>query len=246
MYIAMSVPHQLASQEFHSVGLLTYNVSTLHRYMVASHFYRFSKLQWPYVDNCVNYEIFGYRNKLDALNDCNNKKRNEEVRRAYRMKIFTENDSSIFPLERSKPTLYGECEAMYSQPDCYTEELYSEVAIHFPNLTMSKIITVPNTKMSYVNENSPKIAHVDYVTYIFGAAGTWFGFSFLVLNPVNFLKLSQVAGNKVEEGNEAIEERVDRKELAENLTQLQNVVKKNEAKILELLASDNKLRKRSI
>ena len=29
-----------------------------------------------------------------------------------------------------------------------------------------------------------KIDDVDFVTYIFGALGTWFGFSFLMINPL--------------------------------------------------------------
>ena len=49
MYITMSAPYQLASQEFLTVGLSLYNVSVPRRYMISSHSYRFSKLQWPYV-----------------------------------------------------------------------------------------------------------------------------------------------------------------------------------------------------
>lgn len=33
-------------------------------------------------------------------------------------------------------------------------------------------------------ESKPRIDNIDYVTYIFGALGSWFGFSFIQLNPV--------------------------------------------------------------
>ena len=35
--------------------------------------------------------------------------------------------------------------------------------------------------------SKPKIDDIDYVTYILGALGSWFGFSFIGINPIPYL-----------------------------------------------------------
>ena len=37
---------------------------------------------------------------------------------------------------------------------------------------------------SFEMESKPRINAIDFITYIFGALGSWIGFSFLVINPV--------------------------------------------------------------
>ena len=40
---------------------------------------------------------------------------------------------------------------------------------------------------SFVIESKPRIDNTEYVTYIFGALGSWVGFPFILINPVPYL-----------------------------------------------------------
>lgn len=85
-----------------------------------------------------------------------------------------------------------ECQELYPQKDCdevftFTEVVEdSEKLNYFDDkeiLIQHRLSMVP----SYIVSNQVKIENVDYVTYIFGAAGTWFGFCFLMVNPVQII-----------------------------------------------------------
>ena len=57
----------------------------------------------------------------------------------------------------------------------------------------SRLNSMSNWAMTPRSEvvSQPKIAMIDYITYVLGACGTWFGFSFLILNPAPFVEKSK-------------------------------------------------------
>ena len=80
----------------------------------------------------------------------------------------------------------------YNYTDTKSYETYHHTFTHVSALEilMSKTWHQRNLRIC---KNSPKNEHIDYVTYCFGTAGTWFGFCFLILNPVNFIPKSLLA-----------------------------------------------------
>lgn len=161
---------------------------------VSSYFYRFSKLEPPYIDNCIDYKVFGYLNRQDAISTCINNMSIKKRNKTSRTKIFeTGNDyqMSISMLIDISDRSIEKCQKNYPNDDCSNELTYTDYEIKNETKIGSKRIFIKqilSTKPSYIVDNQEKIDNVDYITYIFGAAGTWFGFCFLTIEPVNIIE----------------------------------------------------------
>ena len=75
-----------------------------------------------------------------------------------------------------------ECEMKYSHSDCKLVNIYTTAEVEERRsgdsgrslVIASELSKDPSIEIS----SQPKIANIDYVTYVLGACGTWFGFVF--------------------------------------------------------------------
>lgn len=175
-FMAMTSINVLASTELVNTGLIGINMSKYWQYHISSHFYDYLKLPFPYSDDCINYQSIGFRSKSDSINTCQDRYANRR-NMSSRLKIFTKYRGSKHRLDTFWTTLNSdlfECGNIYFNPDCHSEDVFSSL-IYRPWNGLgreTRIFVVPTKHVSYEYENCAKIAHVDYVTYIFGAAGT--------------------------------------------------------------------------
>ena len=113
--------------------------------------------------------------------------------------------------------LNRECSKRYPGEDCDSELTYTDYE-HIERLSgdyrysIRRIIAKQglSVKPSYEVQNHAQIDPVDFVTYIFGAAGTWFGFSFMTIKPVrcievltDYVKRRKRVGAKIEETDDS-------------------------------------------
>lgn len=173
---------------------------------VSSHFYRFHKLPPPYVDQCVDFRKLGYFDRYDATSDCVNNELLKLDRKVSQMKIFTNVSDHRFHLLTGELNM-KKCQERTKGDNCYRELTFTEhdIEVEYEDFGYTRAIirNIMTSKTSYITVNQPKIENVDYVTYIFGAAGTWFGFCFLSIEPVPLLEwiISKIKRDtKVEEG----------------------------------------------
>lgn len=122
------------------------------------------------------------------------------------------------------------CRNMFSAEDCeekdvFTHLKYSEVNSSYPRHFRLKQVLSNNP--SYVISNQVEIENVDYVTYIFGASGTWFGFCFLMINPVILIDLFS-------KKNTANEEKIPAVDNETKLDKMEKAIKQHVIKIASL------------
>lgn len=161
---------------------------------VTSYFYSIKRLVAPYRDDCIDYAIYGRSHKYDAIVDCINNETLNSNKLLAPCKGITKNDTMFL----NRTTFYGTCEEMlscykrYEEVDCDETVYFTIIEAKDNNAKIHKdkameIFKAPNAEPSFVIESKPRIDDIEYVTYIFGALGSWFGFSFLMLNPVPYL-----------------------------------------------------------
>lgn len=77
-------------------------------------------------------------------------------------------------------------------------------------MSENSFIPVMSNKPSYFTRSQAKIQDVDFVTYIFGALGTWLGLSFWSINPIPFLfsavDQSEVIDNNLTPSNHSLQQ----------------------------------------
>ena len=163
------------------------NVSTLA--LIRFNSYSVSRLKSPYQDDCVNYTNLGFVSKNDAINRCTNTKKIEKYNALYRyITIYNDSEFVRYPFS-GQVNVFDEdkleCKKMYENDDCFKETIFTTVLIKTDIDNSSIGINIDkNTLPSYVTQSKPKIKHVDYITFIFGALGSWLGVSFLNINPI--------------------------------------------------------------
>lgn len=217
--IAMTPNDKLPYFEFSTVDPIYYNYTESHETFVSSHFYYFHKLTAPYIDDCFDYTQLGFQDKDDIISTCADEKYLKKFNKTTRQKIFTpltmvDHANLITIIE----TYFRQCHKKYRRDDCERENTFTTIYHDEDRMGTGDINlrNIASTKPSYICKNSPKIEHVDYVTYCFGAAGTWFGFCFLMLNPVNFIPKSSLATDDqdhVIQGEDAKPTRMTRRSL---------------------------------
>lgn len=178
---------------------------------IESHSYFVTKLSFPYVDDCINYSKFGFRNQDDAIIKC--------VRNISTLYGFmTRNDSSflqsrsLMRTDSAKEHLRG-CDLKYHKGDCMKESIftiihqYMQPRVNKTNTELIRIDDIDNlielymekgNEPSFKVESKPRINLIDFITYILGAMGSWLGFSFIACNPIPyFLKVNIEATSKI-------------------------------------------------
>lgn len=162
-------------------------------YDARSFFYVTNRLEWPYSDKCVDYvERYGYADRLDAVTDYDNIARIEKEKSLSKYKVFTKNDTIFL----NASTLFGtqftvDGASFYDKMDCRRKAYFTIVdrVVSYKDAKQMRALNIDATKSadpSFVIESKPRVDDIAFVTYIFGALGTWVGFSFLVLNPVPY------------------------------------------------------------
>lgn len=164
--------------------------------------YKIFKLPTPYVDNCINYSILGFRNRNDAMYSCVNDAKLKKSNAIYRGKAMVKSDEKFMnygfveqyiPLDSD----YIACKSMYSiHDDCNHEAIFTQVSARNgvgikTNTTYIKLIMAEGNQPSFKIVSKPRIDNIDFITYIFGALGSWFGFTFLACNPIPFISQMQ-------------------------------------------------------
>ena len=137
MLIAMTPYEKLAYSEFESIGFIDINQTLEYFINVSSRSYKFEILKSPYVDDCIDYTIPGYRDRYDAVTDCTNKKIVQKYSMASRQKIFTYSDSLEQVINYTMKyvgndnendfTVFAECQKIFYQNDCNEENTFSEL-----------------------------------------------------------------------------------------------------------------------
>lgn len=163
-------------------------------YNARSFFYATNRLEWPYSDECVDYvERYGYADRLNAITDYDNIARIEKEKGLSKYKVFTKNDKMFLNasvLLVTQFTLDGA--NIYDKMDCHKKAYFTIVdrVVSYKDAKPLPTLNIGATKSadpSFVIESKPRIDDINFVTYIFGALGTWIGFSFLALNPVPYV-----------------------------------------------------------
>lgn len=170
-----------------------------------SHSYFIHKLEGPFSDNCFNYKNFGYFDQETAINHCvndilmsspNNYKDMIYVNIPINRNNYSASLSKFKPYPKypyssqdSDPIKY--CEDKLFNADCHKEHVFTKEQIrdngeNSNNMTALSFFQKSDF-ISYEIQSSPSIDHIEYVTYIFGAIGTWLGFSFMNCNPVQLI-----------------------------------------------------------
>lgn len=156
---------------------------------LSSHYVEMNKLLPPYTDGCHEYKLpnQSYRSRNIAIDECVN----NFVIQIYNISSsmmfhFTGDDhiESIYP----SSDIVDRCEQKYWRDNCHTQQHIVEYYNQRQKYSCKLIINVLfGDKASYVIDSAALMDDIDFVTYIFGALGTWFGFSFLMCNPMNIM-----------------------------------------------------------
>lgn len=188
IYAFMSTPGIIPWKEFYFNPIIFAKASKQLYIDLTSYGHYIEKLQLPYIDACINYSMLNYMDRSDAVNDCINNLGIKHHNEGYRRKIFlisTNYTTTDLRQYREK------CEIKYSNSDCKSANIYTTNVVTEQNIDdreneiqiASELSKDPSIEIT----SQPKIANIDYVTYVLGACGTWFGFCFLMINPADLI-----------------------------------------------------------
>lgn len=172
---------------------------------IKSHTYTIHKLEWPYIDECINYGLLNYSSRYDAVTRCDSEKlfKFKNGSTVGRCRYFTRNSDMKYL--KSKMGNYfcnykPECEQTFKYFDCYQTIYLSNIerTDEFFQETQLTINMAKDTDPSFKIESKPRIDKIDFITYIFGALGSWLGFTFLMLNPVPYVMKIRSLGSETD------------------------------------------------
>lgn len=170
-------------------------------FRLSSYYHESNKLPFPYTDNCMDYSGLGFRDKNHAIDECIESKCNVHNRTCATTFYITGNDygTSIEPDQ----DMIKKCTDEIILDNCHHETHFNqELETGDYYREAYKVYELcPSDVSSLIVDSNPNIEDIDYVTYIFGAMGTWFGFSFLMINPVDLFFKEQI-GTIVERDRE--------------------------------------------
>ena len=162
--------------------------------------YEIQKLPWPHTDNCINFTKIGYADKFNAIASCINEKGMSLNGRIYRgitvTRLYEEwmgkRLSFGFETAESEKIRNTCVKNLSSFDNCYQKIIFSDLVNEDSpdSYEMNgKLTLLPEqgNSPSYMIESKPRIDHIDYITYILGALGSWLGFSFLSINPIPYI-----------------------------------------------------------
>lgn len=196
LHIVMSPIHQPPFIEFFLNPVISnFEWNKTVKYVSTANSFRVGKLEWPYVDNCINYPNLGFKDKRDAINNCISKKTITAFGRIARFKEFDNVTAVDYPMAYSlwlknismSLQFSNECKKVYRQDNCEHETIFTKtINVEEEELNFFYFYQSMCESPSFDIQSQPKIENVDFVTYIFGAFGIWFGFSFIAVNPLLF------------------------------------------------------------
>lgn len=183
--------HVFFSPEFPRVDdrrgrVLTLDDGKLILHALSSTTHHTMRLKPPYIDNCTHFP----RGKRYHYLYCKNQEKLRLTKMLFRWMLVEVNDSRYLNYSRLNYDTQSPCDDINQQRECddYVIFTYPSLLLSFtiplqPSMAIG--VTERSNNPSQNIESKPKIEHVDYLTYILGALGSWIGFSFLQLNPVN-------------------------------------------------------------
>lgn len=179
---------------------------------IKSNKYFINELEWPYTDNCLNYQDIGFKDRNDAIASCDEHFLNKTPKfgfiyqyiSSFRIAWKSEyklNNYSIADLSNNT----DECKIRYYKEQCeqklYLTQIASTSSIKQFGSSMD-INILSDVDASYNVNSKPRVDNIDYVTYILGAMGSWIGFSFIGINPIPYFIKTKT--KKVESANFSI------------------------------------------
>lgn len=165
-------------------GPINFNGTWL-AYTISGNSYVNERMKAPYVDDCTNYSSLGYFDRYDAINSCMNYMSMEEDNTTYDRKIFTEGVDMAYAWGNANR---DKCSQRYHNSDCYSNNVFTDTKKYehkspvFDNGHL-RFMAQLSDKPSMEIRSHEKIANIDFACYFLGAIGTWFGLSFLNINP---------------------------------------------------------------
>ena len=196
--IADSVMGKYATYEFNFIDSTSISNQKPLAYYISSYSIFAESLNYPYVDDCIDYKILGFVDRDDAISSCINDYILNTTSKLYRMKLFTHPvDHIAATTSYNVDSIANICHSIYHRPECSIELLHSGLSIGestFPEYHAIQQNFVHEPSIGFYS--NPKTKIVGYVTYIFGALGTWLGFSFLGVDPVSSLMIGKSNDNQ--------------------------------------------------
>ena len=190
---------------------------------IKSYKYFIKELEWPYTDNCLEYQNSNFGDKNNAIASCSERitgKTPEKgfvshSRTAWREKY--ENSSlrisHVEYRERSFEKVDADCVERNFKEECLQRLYLTQIVNRKVTVSTGKseliIAVLPDLDASYNVISKPKIDNIDYVTYILGAMGSWIGFSFIGINPIPHLIKKQSSAVDVASCNHSHLEKYD-------------------------------------
>ena len=156
-------------------------------YVFKSNSFAILKLESPYSDHCFNYLEIRFRDREDAIADCGSNQTHISNGKVIPKFIFKFSNltlsEDIYHLNK-----VVECRQQFSKVDCDVRLYLTQTTIlEFENSTETYVRLRRDSDASISVVSKPRIDHIDYVTYILGALGSWIGFSFIRINPIPLL-----------------------------------------------------------
>ena len=188
-YIWMSTSRYPDDYSWERSVTIKHEVNTTSAIILAINSYYVHRLASPFADECINFPELNFKNKYHAMYNCTEKDGNKTMMSQSRM--VTKGDEHLTTFKRGFKHVMGDC-GKYNRSECYSQTIFTQI--------LSKNTYRPTDEFYYYfiafkQSNQPstivrsnaKIGFVDLITYIFGALGTWIGFSFIQLNPIPHL-----------------------------------------------------------
>lgn len=146
------------------------------------------KLEYPYTDNCIHYTKYS---RHAGIRDCMMK----NYGALDTVSTVSYKDNRYINSTYLKRTDICDWET-FDNPMCkevsiftYIEKDDKESEDTFDDYIF--ILEDWGSLPQFSIQSKPRIDNIDYVTYIFGTLGSWFGFSFLMLNPIPWIFVSR-------------------------------------------------------
>lgn len=174
-----------------------------------SNVYTMKRLKFPYPDACIKHEY----SKVISHAECLNEKTMTISGKLSRASNIAENEdinfSNMTIISSPKKIHDMKCNEILLYPDCHENSIftYFKPGLALVDTNETKLVLKGSESLlpSFLIESKPRIDNIDYVTYIFGALGTWVGFCFLQLNPIGiFFQRQDIAVSRHDTNNLAV------------------------------------------
>lgn len=152
---------------------------------IDSYSYSLERLPHPYIDNCMDYKKLGYRNRQEAMANC------EENLHPGKVSMYRNIDRSSKDILNKKYSPQHDKICSDAKDDCVQKIYLTKIvsSVYSPHRLPTVALSISRTQLpSFTVVSKPRIDNINYVTYILGALGTWLGFSFASINPIRCIQ----------------------------------------------------------